>query len=346
MVRLPLILASAAFAAALGWAPPAAACLACIEMPQQSLADRVLAAEAVALLRPMPDDPFRFAPTGFLRGGPAVPPVPFLVSRSRAAELAADPQAAVVGTWSEAEGWAVHDFGGPALAEALADLLARDLSTPAARRDAFAPLVPHPDPAVARMAMVEMARLPYPVLRQAGVRIDRRLVADMAADPHWAEWAPAAIVLLGLSDDPADAAFLRRTVADMARDGRSTHLAAWATALIEVDGHAIEWLEATYGGAVARDEGELRQIGLAMAGHAMREDRFGTAVRAAMAGLAERSPAFTAAVAGPLMDRGDWSLVPAAARWTGDSQPTASGDAYVLTHYLLAAAEAGKESAP
>jgi hypothetical protein len=196
------------------------------------------------------------------------------------------------------------------------------------------------------MAIVEMARLPYPVLRQASVRIDRRLVADMAADPHWAEWAPAAIILLGLSDDPADAAFLWQTVADMARDGHSAHLAAWVTALIEADGQALDWLEASYGGAAPRDEEELRQIGLGMANHALREDGFGAAVRAAMAGFATRSPAFTAAVAGQLMDRGDWSLVPAAARWTGDNQPTASGDAYVLTHYLLAAAEAGKESAP
>ncbi|WP_413875637.1 hypothetical protein [Albidovulum sp.] len=180
-MRLPLILASAAFAAALGWAPPAAACLACIEMPQESLADLVLAAEAVALLRPMPDDPFRFAPTGFLRGGPGVPPVPFLVSRSRAAEFAADPQAAVVGTWSGAQGRAIHDFGGAALAAVLADLLARDLSTPAARRDAFAPLVPHPDPAVARMAIVEMARLPYP-------RCGRPLCGWTGAS--WPTWPP------------------------------------------------------------------------------------------------------------------------------------------------------------
>ncbi len=60
---------SAALAALLSLAAPAVACFACIQMPAESLAEKVSAAEVVALLRPSPDDPFRFEPVGFLKGG-------------------------------------------------------------------------------------------------------------------------------------------------------------------------------------------------------------------------------------------------------------------------------------
>ncbi len=86
------------------------------------------------------------------------------MSRSRAAEFAQDPEATVVATWSQDSGRALHDFGTSAFAAILTDLLSRDLSTPESRRDVFGPLVSHPDPAIARMAMKELASLPYVVL--------------------------------------------------------------------------------------------------------------------------------------------------------------------------------------
>ena len=86
----PSLLRSAAILVALlALASPAAACLACIAMPSESLADKAAISDTVALLRPDPADLFRFVAVAYLKGGPVADPIPFLVSRARAAELAA-----------------------------------------------------------------------------------------------------------------------------------------------------------------------------------------------------------------------------------------------------------------
>lgn len=342
-----LRLGGAVAVCALFAASPAMACLACIAMPTDSLADKAMEAEVVALLRPAPDDPFRYVPLRLLKGDAVSAPVPFLVSRGRSAELAADPDASIVATWSAVSGWAIHDLGTPALATTLSDLLARDLTTPEARRDAFGPLVDHPDPAIARMAMVELATLPYPVLRSVDVRIDRRQVAHMVADPLWSEWAPVAIILLGLSDDPADRAFVQRATTLIAQSGRTAHLAAWTTALIEAeDMPGIDRVVSTYIADPARSDVERQAVILALASHAARHDEIGEALRETLAGLAGDHPALAAVLARTMTERQDWSLAADAVRWRDNAATMAPADAFVLTAYILAAAAAEPQALP
>jgi hypothetical protein len=349
MARLPMQLSCAAALAALvllvAPAGPVQACLACIAMPTESLADKAAAADAVALLRPDPNDPFRFAVTGWIKGGPVADPVPFLVSRARAVELEAAPDSAVVAAWSRTGGWAIHDLGSHALADVLTDLLARDLSDPQDRRAIFGPLVVHADPAIARMAMVELATLPYSVLRQTPARMDRAFVARSVADPLWSEWAPVAILLIGLSDDPADQAFVSRAAALAVQSGRTSFLAAWLTALIEVDGPtALDDISRTYLDDPARSEAELRELGLALASHAGRTDDTGARVRDLAGALAAQHPAVATALVGIMAERQDWSLAADAARWLDEGRIVSPSDAFVLTNYVLAAS--GLETAP
>jgi hypothetical protein len=342
-----LIRSAAILAALLTLSSPAAACLACIAMPDESLADKAAAAETVALLRPDPNDAFRFVPVAYLKGGAVAEPVPFLVSRLRAAELIADPEAAVIATWSGPGTWAIHDSGGAVLAATLSDLLARDLSTPVARRDAFGSLITSPDPAISRMAMIEFATLPYGVFRTSTARIDRAVVARMVSDPLWTEWAPVAILLLGLSDDPADRAFIRRAATLAAETGRTTHLAAWITALLEDEGEtALAWLSDTWLADPDHPDEVLREIGLALASHAGREDATGAAIRSAADRLAAARPPVAAALAQTMADRGDWTLAPEAARWLAEGRITSPADAFLLTHYVLAAEAAQTETQP
>jgi hypothetical protein len=334
-----------ALVALVGHAGPARACLACIAMPAESLGDKAMAAEVVALLRPDPADPFRFVPITFLKGdGADLPPVPFLVNRNHAAALGADADAAVMATYSASHGWAIHDIGGAALGQTIAGLLSRDLSTAEARRDAFGPLLSAEDTAIKRMAMIELATLPYPVLRQTTARLDRTEVARMANDPTWMEWAPVAIILLGLSEAADDRAFIRRAANIAARSGHTLHLAAWLTALIEGDGPAaIDWIATTYIDRPDRNDGELRQVGLALASHAARDDTTGAAIREAMGRLAAARPPVAAALAQTMTDRQDWSLAPEAARWLDEGRVTSPADAFLLTSYVLAAEAAQTE---
>ncbi|MCX7301520.1 MAG: hypothetical protein NTX73_14320 [Rhodobacterales bacterium] len=328
-------------------APPVHACLACIAMPEDSLADNVAQAEVVALLRPQPDDPFRYAPVAFLRGGPDVPEVPFLVSRDRAAALAANQDGAVVATWTAAGGWMIHDLADTEMKSILQDVLSRDLSSPQARREFFGPLVLSADPALSRMAMIEISTLPYPVIREIPVRVPRQDVARLLSDPVWADWAPVMILLFGLSDGPADKAFVRHAADAIAENGRTVHLAAWATALIEMDGDAgIAWLRENYLENPDRSVLELREIGFALASHAARDDAEGAAVRDALAELAAAQPAVAGALAKVLLDREDWSLAPDFRRWLDDGLIALPEDEFVITHYVLLAAASESEGKP
>lgn len=316
-------------------------------MPEESLADKALAADAVALLRADPADPFRFVPVSFLRGGPVADPVPFLVSRPRAAELVADPALAVVATWTSAAGWDIHDAGGTALAETLTDIVAREPSTPEARRDLFGPLVSSGEPAVRRMALIELAGLPYPVLRTTSARIGRGEVARMISDPLWAEWAPIAILLLGLSDDPADRSFVQRAATIAAETGGSAHLGAWITALLETEGEAgLDRIVQTWLADSSYPDDILREVGLALASHAGRNDATGAAIRTAAGRLAAARPPVAAALARIMTERGDWSLAADAAIWLDEGRITSPADSFLLMNYVLAAEAALSEIKP
>ncbi len=264
-----------------------------------------------------------------------------------ARQLESDADLAVVATWSDVGGWAVHDLGTPELAATLSDLLSRDLTTPESRRDAFAPLAGHAEPAIARMALIELATLPYPVLRDVSVRMDRAQVARMVSDPTWMEWAPIAIILLALSDDAGDQAFIRRA-ADLAlQSDRAAHLASWTTALIEVDGQAgIDRIKASLVAHPGLSEAGRAAVILGLATHAARSDDTGAALRDILAGLAADQPGVAAALARVMTDRADWSLAEEARRWRDTMADGSPADAFVLTSYILAAEAAREEPTP
>lgn len=330
---------SAVLALALAVFPAAAsACLVCIDVPDESLADRAIAAEAVALLRPSPDDPFRYVPVTFLKGGPDLPPVPFLVSRPAAAALVADPTAATVGLFSAAEGWSLHDQGTEALGDALREAIRTDLGTAEARLAFFGPLVANPDPAVQQMALIELATLPYPVLRQVQAHPSRREVAGRAFDPLWAQWAPVMILLLGTSDDPEDARFVRAAVDRLAASGHGTHLSAWATALIEVDGvAAIETLKRGFVDRPDASAETVRAVVVAMAEHSARSDAVGDAALAALVATGNSQPGEIGYVARALQDRMDWSQADNLAALRDAGRIADPVDDFVVGQYIAAA---------
>jgi hypothetical protein len=335
LVRSALLASVAAFIPAM-----ASACLVCIDVPEDSLADRAVEAEVVALLRPSPNDPFRYVPVAFLKGGPAVPAVPFLVSRPAAKVFDTDPSAATVGLVDATGSWSLHDQGSNDLADVLRLALASDLTTPEARLAFFGPLVVHPDPAVQQMALIEMATLPYPVLRGTVARPSRREVASRAFDVLWAQWAPVMILLLGTSDDPEDARLVRAAVDRLAASGHDTHLAAWITALIEVDGTAaLDHLQHLF---LDRSEGSVetfRALSLAFGEHAARRDQVGDAALATLSRLVETRPEGGGYLARVLMEREDWSGATRLARLRNTGRIADPADAFIIDQYIAAATD-------
>ncbi len=82
---------------------PAEACAVRVEIPETSLADRLLSADAIVLAGLGPDNPFMFVPKEILKGTTQdlarLPEIPFLVDSTTRAAFQADPQKAVLLTY-------------------------------------------------------------------------------------------------------------------------------------------------------------------------------------------------------------------------------------------------------
>jgi hypothetical protein len=70
------------------------------------------------------------------------------------------------------------------------------------RTGAFATLHAHPDPAVRRLALTELSRVPYPRLRGMEIDLNVDWLAAGLSDPAWYGGWPILARMLGLQEDP------------------------------------------------------------------------------------------------------------------------------------------------
>jgi hypothetical protein len=83
----------------------------------------------------------------------------------------------------------------------------------------------------------------------------------MLAEPRYLEWRSLAILMLGESDRQADRARVRDALSQKARFGSSLNLAAWATALLAVDGEdGLRRLQMLYLSDDRREREELEAV--------------------------------------------------------------------------------------
>jgi len=112
-------------------AGPAAACLACITLPEKTITDRLLEADVVALAREDPARPFSYAPVVLLRGD-TLRPIPFLVDSTTRRRLAAEPGDAVLMAHAPEDGWTQLAYAGPQVRQMAEEVLAASPISPTA----------------------------------------------------------------------------------------------------------------------------------------------------------------------------------------------------------------------
>jgi hypothetical protein len=336
-------LATAALAFCAG---QAVACLVCIELPERTITDRVLAAETVVLARNNPDRPFAFAPVETLNGDAAGEVIPGLVDSQTRRRLAADPDVAVLFA-RDADGWARLSDVTPQFRMVLSDILAAADAWDAgashtARFAFFAALHDHADPAVRALALAELSRAPYAQIRGIHPRLGRAEVTRLLLDPKMTEWVPIHILFLGLSDDPQDHAFVRRAFDAASRSSASPHLAAWATALVEIDGPpAIERIRAMFFQSPGRTPEEMRAIATALATLAEGgETALRPGIDAAFRDLAAEHTALAGEAARYLTWAGDWSQADSLGALLLTGAITDPAAEFLVTNYIAAAREA------
>lgn len=234
---------------------PALACTVCLALPENSLADRLLSASVIVLAAPAPDDPFRYAPVGLLKGSwdevADLPQIPFLVDSSTRNALRADPDRVVLmiygpGSRDKAgrafdQSWTKGFLMTPQRADFVAEVQAQgqgwrlDGSRSAERAAFFAAYLNSGDRLLRNTALIELHRAPYAAvrdLRDAAATPD--LLRDLRSLNRVA-YAPATIRLLGLQSDPAAAEAVRAVYPKAVATG-GFNLREWALAGIEIDG--------------------------------------------------------------------------------------------------------------
>lgn len=322
---------------------PALACLVCITLPERTTADRLIEAETVVLARENSARPFTYAPIEELKGGVSPEPIPFLVDSTMRRRLAADPNAGVLfvregGSWVQL---AYVDAPVRAMVDHILEAAPDwDAEPDHGERFAFfAALHDHPNETIRLLALAEISRAPYAQIRTMTPRLPRAEIARILRKPTWVEWAPIHILFLGLSDDPADHDFVRRVIRLAATRGIRSHLGAWATALVEIDGPpAIDWLRETY--LEDRDRGveELRQVVAALATLVEGgEPDLQPSIAAALRDLARNRPDLAAEAAQQLGALGDWSQTQTFIKILQAGDAGSPAAEFVIMNYLEAA---------
>lgn len=344
----------AAFAFLLMASGPAHACLVCIPLPERTLADHVADAAAVALARPDPDDPFRYAVSEYLKGDAVGAPggIPFLIDSTTRRRMAGDAEVfTILSRELPGSDWALHATGGAAMvsvvrevADRSDDWLADDGNE--GRFAFFAALHDSPEPGVRSLALAEISGARYGLIRTLAPKLSRADVVRVLRDPTMFEWAPIHILLLGLSDDAADRAFVRSAFEAAGRSPAATTLGAWTTAYLEVDGAAaLDRIRTAYIDDPARSEAQMIEIVRALSTFsAVAEPALGDDVLTHLGMLATARPGVAAEAARELSLAGDWSLAPLFEDLLANGVISAPEDEFAVTYHLALARDAGAVS--
>jgi len=300
------------------WAGAVGACQICVPLPERTLADRLLASDAVVLAREDAARPFHYQPVETLFGKPGEAPIDLFLHSQARRMLAADPDRAMVLTHNPRDdSWTALGFTTPELERVLREILAQagrwqPLETDNLERlDWFAPLLGHPDKRLHELAYLEIGRAPYAEIRRLAPRIVPETLNEMLVNPRYLEWRSLAILLLGESGQEQDQARVRETLAEKARLGSSTNLAAWATALVAVDGTAgIEQLASLYASNPRRSRDELDAVVQALSVHAKAAPELQGPVADAYRLMLEHHPAMAPAMVHDLIAWQRWDFAP------------------------------------
>jgi len=312
--------------------------------PQPSLVDRLLASDQVVLARASALNPFRYEAVAVLAGGRGAVDIPDLVDTATRRRLAREPAAVLfarTGAYSRWQRLAYVDAAfHPILAQILSRLPAWDGGDADDRLTFFAGLLPHPDPAIHRLALKELDKADYGPLRRLELAVPAARVAARLDRVAEADLKPIRVLLLGLTEDPSLVPYFKARVRANAGAG-SAVLGAYATALIETEGaQAVGWIthDILTDAAVPLDSKEL--LVEAMAIHAAAgAPATAAAVAAAMQEALRQDASLAPAVARQFGQRADWSLEVPLSDLLRRRALSSPSDILVVTHYVALAGQ-------
>ncbi len=287
-----------------------------VPVPIKTLADRVLESDLIVLAREDPQHAFHYAAIEVIKGESADQSIDLLIPAKTRRQLADSPQLKIMlGRNAQSGQW--H-----ALGAANVDLLRvvrRTLdyqntwvsgeTDNLERLKLFTALLGHADERLHELAYLEIGRATYASIREVSGGLALEKVRSMHNNPLYYQWRGLDIMLLGLSGEEPDR--LRVVSAMQTRQETSSelHLAAWATAFVEVRGHdGINELTDWYFREPTRSRRELRLIARALAGHANESADLQPLVVEAYRALLETHPRVAPDIAHDLIAWQRWDM--------------------------------------
>ncbi|MGI9471414.1 MAG: hypothetical protein ACR2NZ_07785 [Rubripirellula sp.] len=289
------------------------ACPVCLPFPRQSLADHLINSDAVVFARESADHPFTYQAMEWVKD-PASPVAGeieelFLNSSVRRKLMAEPTDAAVLVHSPDGRGWRMVAVADERLQEIVRRILLVSSqwigSEGQTRRcEFFVPFFGDENRAIFELAYLELGRASYATIKDLAIFHSSERMEDVMNRREYLEWRSLAILLL--AQDPQSREVIERGFRGCEEFGLTSHLSAWATALIEQRGkEAISQIEEMYFRDPQRTPEEVRQTLLALSvhgngGHVHLRERIGKAYGS----LLDNHPEFAGKVA---LDLTAWS---------------------------------------
>ena len=210
------------FAAAI---PQAMACVVCVPVPKETMADVLLASEVVAFAREQTQHSYTYQVVETLKGRLDSKPIGLLVDSVTRRRLLAEPESRVLLVRrSPNMQWVNLGFAEAAYQSFVRAVLHRTdvWRQKGGQRDRlnyFETLLTSSNDTLRRQAVLEISRGPYRRIRAAASRVSRQDIYDVLRAVTWLEWSPLYIVMLGHSKVENDRAFVARRFKSSARYG-------------------------------------------------------------------------------------------------------------------------------
>ncbi|MEM9630365.1 MAG: hypothetical protein AAGA50_03500 [Pseudomonadota bacterium] len=283
--------------------------------PAKTLVDWLLNGETVVLARPDPDDQFSFKISRFFRGQSDGANIPYLVDSTSRRRLADNPEEGVVFARSVAGDWvrvlylaADHRVLVNTILQNADDWRSEQFHPE--RFATFADYQDHPNRDLSRLALQEIDRVPYPMLRTLQVRVPEMELLKSLRNWNDYSYRPINFLLLGLTKSSVARSIVNDQIEIMQDLDNSQNLGAVATALIELEhARAIEKLDRLYLSNRSQPLAKLEAIVEAMAiRNSLGSKETRLAILQALKGFVAERPDGAAMIARHFSTRQDWSF--------------------------------------
>lgn len=308
--------------------------------PQPTIVEHMLGSSAVVLARQDASSPFSYEITEVLLGDAPTTRIPFLVDSVTRQKLRREDISVLFGFDGNSGTWQRLATINPAMRPALEDIVRQipewRMGGDADRAETFSWLLDHPEPAIRRLALQELDRVDYSVLRSMWLTLDARALMAGNSGSSQRLLEPIRVLLIGLSRDPSAVPYLRSGITGN-RSGFGPQMGAYATAWIELEGvQAVENLTRVHLADPRVSQSARELIIEALAIHSSYGDPdVVEAVRGELAAAIRRDPGLSIPAARQFLARYDWSLRDVIAEVGDGIVPEVEEDGLLIRHYLL-----------